>query len=131
VSGVSVDSDYAGVVDFTVMEPTPFLEAAQDMLSGDDYDFSNTGADNVYLYFSSDGEFSFSLTTPAQGSMSILDTLNFDDVVLPFELDLDITQEIESGFLYLRAEDVLNTTDYLESLSDWSNSSFGALYIAR
>ncbi|CAD5250055.1 conserved hypothetical protein [Alteromonas sp. 38] len=131
VSGVSVDSDYAGVVDFTVMEPTPFLEAAQDMLSGDDYDFSNTGADNVYLYFSSGGEFSFSLTTPAQGSMSILDTLNFDDVVLPFELDLDITQEIESGFLYLRVEDVLNTTDYLESLSDWSNSSFGALYIAR
>ena len=131
VSGVSVDSDYAGVVDFTVMEPTPFLEAAQDMLSGDDYDFSNTGADNIYFYFASYEEFTFSLTTPAQGSMSILETLNFDDVVLPFELDLDVTQEIESGFLYLRAEDVLDTTDYLESLSDWSNSSFGALYIAR
>jgi len=131
VSGVSVDSDYAGVIDFTVMEPTPFLEAAQDMLSGDDYDFSNTGADNIYFYFASYEEFTFSLTTPAQGSMSILETLNFDDVVLPFELDLDVTQEIESGFLYLRAEDVLDTTDYLESLSDWSNSSFGALYIAR
>lgn len=130
---VRLPSTHTATVDLPMMSYLLFAEEAMSFFTTENYDFSALGADSVEIGFSArdaEGNLAifFSLVTPNEGSLDILDTLEADNVDFALEFDFDIDEELSGSYMYIHAKDVLSTNDYLESLGSDDVTAYGIVY---
>ena len=110
-----------------------FAEQAMLFFTTENYDFAALGADSVEIGFSArdaDDNLAifFSLVTPNEGSLDILDTLEADNVDFALDFDFDIDEELSGSYMFIHAKDVISTDNYLESLGSDEMTSYGIVY---
>ncbi|APD95421.1 hypothetical protein BM523_16260 [Alteromonas mediterranea] len=130
---VTVPSTHTESLDLSLMSYDLFSQQVSTFFDDESYDLSALGADSVTVTMSGNDSFDdrlyfFQLTTPSEGSLAILDSLEIEGVDFPLSSNFNFDEEPASGYISLEAYDVQSTTDYLESLNSDDVTAYGIVY---